>query len=148
MLLARLALRGDIVPLFVKGQPRPPASGRKKGTPNRATVKRRLEEAQEAEERAASIQSTEQPIDYMLRIMRDPASGEARRDAMARAAAPYCHPQLQAVAHKLLDAKGKPVAPIVNVNAPQMNFLTLRDQAPRAYDRTDRQASAKTRHEK
>ena len=40
------------------------------------------------------------PLDYMLRIMRDPDLDPARRDVMARSAAPMCHPQLQAIAHK------------------------------------------------
>src|SRR5262249_61334218 len=59
------------------------------------------------------------PLDYMLRIMRDPVIVPARRDAMARAAAPMCHPQLQAVAHQHLDAKGRPIAPQINVRIMQ-----------------------------
>jgi len=51
------------------------------------------------------------PLDYMLRVMRDPATEPHRRDAMAKAAAPYVHPQLQAVAPRHLDAKGHPIAP-------------------------------------
>src|SRR5207245_10487402 len=54
--------------LFVKGQPRPPGAGRKKGTPNRATVRRRLEEAEEATKKLEAVQSTEMPVDYMLRV--------------------------------------------------------------------------------
>jgi hypothetical protein len=87
--------------MFVKGQPRTPGSGRKKGTANKKTIQRREQEAQEAEE-----QANEMPADYMLRIMRDPKADPGRRDVMARAAAPYCHPQLQAVAHRLLHADG------------------------------------------
>ena len=49
------------------------------------------------------------PLDYMLRIMRDPDLDPARRDVMARSAAPMCHPQLQAIAHKHLDVYGKPI---------------------------------------
>jgi hypothetical protein len=52
-----------------------------------------------------------QPLDYMLQVMRDPTASEARRDMMAKAAAPYRHPQLQAVAHKHLNADGTPIAP-------------------------------------
>jgi hypothetical protein len=59
------------------------------------------------------------PLDYMLRIMRDPVIDPARRDAMARASAPMCHPQLQAVAHQHLDAKGRPIAPQINVRIMQ-----------------------------
>jgi hypothetical protein len=57
----------------------------------------------------------EEPIDYMLKIMRDPSVEPARRDAMAKAAAPYRHPQLQAVAHKLVDSAGNPLAPVINL---------------------------------
>ena len=59
------------------------------------------------------------PLDYMLRIMRDPDLDPARRDVMARSAAPMCHPQLQAIAHKHLDVYGKPIAPQINVRVMQ-----------------------------
>jgi hypothetical protein len=102
------------VPQFVKGQPRPANAGRKKGTPNKATVEKRMAAtaAEEAEKR-------EMPLDYMLRIMRDRAVDPARRDAMARASAPMCHPMLQAVAHRHLDADGNPIAPQINVQVVQ-----------------------------
>ena len=51
----------------------------------------------------------------MLRVMRDIGQDFGMRAAMARAAAPYCHPQLQAIAHKLVDASGNPIAPVVNL---------------------------------
>lgn len=35
--------------------------------------------------------TTETPLEYMLRVMRDPSADEARRDAMAKAALPYMH---------------------------------------------------------
>jgi hypothetical protein len=81
--------------------------GRKRGTPNKATT-------------AASIQaevaaSGEKPLDCMLRVMRDETAEPTRRDAMARASAPYVHPTLAAVAHKHLDAKGHPIAPVITV---------------------------------
>ena len=65
--------------------------GRRKGTPNKATT-------------AASIQaeiaaSGEIPLDYMLRVMRDQTADPARRDAMAKAAAPYVHPTFASVRH-------------------------------------------------
>jgi hypothetical protein len=40
------------------------------------------------------------PLEYMLKVMRDPAAEEGRRDEMARAAAPYLHPKLQSITHK------------------------------------------------
>jgi hypothetical protein len=79
--------------------------GRRKGTPNRRT----------AEMRAEMTASGEMPLAYMMRIMRDPTTEPHRRDAMAKAAAPYVHPTLAAVAHKHLDAEGRPMAPTVTV---------------------------------
>ena len=71
-----------------RGGPRPGA-GRKKGVPNKATQKRQ-------EEVAATGKV---PLDYMLEVMRDANADEARRDEMAKAAAPYVHPRLSAVEH-------------------------------------------------
>ena len=70
-------------------------------------------------ETAVAIAAGEEPIDYMLRVMRDPTVEPTRRDVMARAAAPYRHPQLQAVAHKYLNTDGTPIAPTVNVTIMQ-----------------------------
>lgn len=58
--------------------------GRQKGTPNKATT------AKVAEIEA----SGETPLDYMIRVMRDPSVEHDRRDRMAAAAAPYVHPKL------------------------------------------------------
>jgi len=38
----------------------------------------------------------EMPLDYMIRVMRDPTTEPHRRELMAKAAAPYLHPQLAA----------------------------------------------------
>jgi hypothetical protein len=35
--------------------------------------------------------SGETPLDYMLRVMRDPTVETTRRDYKAKAGAPYCH---------------------------------------------------------
>ena len=40
-------------------------------------------------------QSGELPLDYMLRVMRDPNADDDRRDCMAIVAAPYLHARLQ-----------------------------------------------------
>ena len=99
---------------FVKGQ-----GGRKKGSLNKATIAKRLAEAEDAlarqKELEASGQATEMPLDFMLRVMRDIGQDFGMRAAMARSAAPYCHAQLQAVAHKLVDEKGNPLAPVINL---------------------------------
>jgi hypothetical protein len=67
-------------------QPGERSGGRKKGTPNKATTAAAI--------KAEIAASGELPLDYMLRIMRDPNADDARRDAMAKAAAPFVHPHL------------------------------------------------------
>jgi hypothetical protein len=103
---------------FVKGQPRPLNAGRKKGTPNKKTLERMARE-DAAKLLEAKALENDLPLDHMLRVMRDPATEPHRRDAMAKAAAPYVHPQLQAVAHRHLDAKGHPIAPVITVTIMQ-----------------------------
>ena len=44
-----------------------------------------------------TIATNESPLDYMLRIMRDPDADEERRDAMAKAALPCMHARLSSV---------------------------------------------------
>ena len=61
-----------------------PGAGRKPGTGNRSS--------EEARRKAAETGET--PLDYMLRVQRDPSVGDARRDDMAKAAAPYVHARL------------------------------------------------------
>jgi hypothetical protein len=58
--------------------------GRPKGSPNKKT----------AEQVAAIAASGETPLDYMLRVMRDPTVDHERRDRSANNAAPYCHSKL------------------------------------------------------
>lgn len=66
-----------------------PGAGRKKGTPNKASAAR--------QERIAA--GGETPLDYMLRVMRNRKASDARRDEMAKAAAPYVHPKLASMQH-------------------------------------------------
>lgn len=75
-----------------KGGPRP-GSGRPKGVANKAT--------QEAIEKARS--EGIMPLDYMLKVLRDPEAEESRRDGMATAAAPYLHPRLASVEQTIID---------------------------------------------
>ena len=65
-------------------------AGRKKGSTSQKT-KERLELA----ERAVGDGIT--PLEHMLRIMNDESADTQRRDEMARAAAPYCHPRLSSI---------------------------------------------------
>lgn len=62
-------------------------AGRPKGSPEKARIAREV---------AASGLT---PLDYMLSIMRDTRAPEARRDELAKAAAPYCHPKLNSIEH-------------------------------------------------
>ena len=41
--------------------------------------------------------SGETPLQYMLRVMRDPKAKQERRDEMAKAVAPYVHARLASV---------------------------------------------------
>ena len=54
--------------------------GRVKGTPNTATMIKRLAEAEASLKRYEGAQTSEMPLDYMLRVMRDPVVDPARRD--------------------------------------------------------------------
>ncbi len=64
--------------------------GSRKGRPNRAT----------AAKAAAIAASGVVPLDYLLRVMRNPRlSTEVRLDA-AKVAAPYVHPKLATITHK------------------------------------------------
>ena len=114
---------------FVKGQARPLNAGRKKGTPNKKTLERIARE-DAAKLLEAKALENDLPLDYMLRTMRDPTVEPHRRDTMAKAAAPYVHPTLAAVAHKHLDAKGHPIAPVVTVTVmrapPETPRLTVK----------------------
>lgn len=70
--------------------------GRKKGTPNRATVAKELEIA------ASGLT----PLEFMLGVLRDEEKPfDARMDA-AKAAAPYCHPKRSPVDSDGEDASG------------------------------------------
>lgn len=74
--------------------------GRQKGTPNKRTVAKRA-----LTERLKRKGIT--PLEYMLKVMRDRNAEGARRDDMAKAAAPYMHPRLNAIQHTGKD--GEPI---------------------------------------
>jgi len=61
--------------------------GRPKGALNKRTAQIAL----------AAAEGGMTPIEYMLDVMRDPGADVQRRDDMAKAAAPYIHPRLQAI---------------------------------------------------
>jgi len=45
------------------------------------------------------------PLQYMLAVLRDPNTDPDRRDRMAVAAAPFCHPRLAALDAKVMLAE-------------------------------------------
>ena len=47
----------------------------------------------------ASAAGADSPLEYMLRVMRDPAVEPGRRDEMAKLALPYLHPKPAAIEH-------------------------------------------------
>jgi hypothetical protein len=73
--------------------------GRQKGTPNKKTAARKAQEAAIAAEIEDARSRGLEPLDYMLGVMRDVTADVTRRDAMAKAAAPYRHPQLSSIKH-------------------------------------------------
>jgi hypothetical protein len=75
---------------FVKGQPRPPSAGRRKGSRNKRTLA-----LAKASENAILTGLT--PLDFMLGIVRDPSKDERLRLDAAKAAAPFVHPKLQTI---------------------------------------------------
>lgn len=72
---------------FIKGEPRPPNAGRKKGSRNKRTVAL-------AEASHEAIRSGLTPLDFLLQVLRDPAKDDRSRLDAAKAAAPYCHQRL------------------------------------------------------
>lgn len=75
-----------------------PGAGRKKGVQNKVN----------AEARAKAVAGGVLPLEYMLKVMRDPKAQPGRRDEMARAAAPYVHPRLQ-----VTQVSGDPLQPVI-----------------------------------
>jgi len=53
----------------------------------------------------------EMPLDYMLRVTRAPTVESTRRDAMAKAAAPYLHAALASTQVRHANTDGSPVGP-------------------------------------
>ena len=91
-------------------------AGRKRGVPNRL-AKANIEKA----EKTGAM-----PLDYMLAIMRNSKADNERRDAMARAAAPYLHPRLATVEYK---AESFDVSKLTDEELEQLYRIPVRLQA-------------------
>jgi len=87
---------------FVKGQPRPPGSGRKKGTPNRSTILRPLIE------RIATGEVAD-PVRTLNEIMEGPRTPLPLRLRAAEILCEYAYPRLRTV-----EVSGPGGAPLVS----------------------------------
>lgn len=84
-----------------------PGAGRPKGAINKVSKEERERHAAEGE----------LPLDYMLRIMRDARMPKARRDEMAKAAAPFLHSKLSSV--ELKNKKGEALRMVSETMTPK-----------------------------
>lgn len=90
------------------------ARGRKTGGRQRGTPNKRQPDAV-----IKAAKSGELPLDYMLRVMRDPTVEYPRRDEMAKSAAPFLHARLAAT-----EITGKGGAPLqVNISTEDAKVL-------------------------
>lgn len=71
-----------------------------KGTPNKATREKKAH-AEQLSKKGIT------PLEYMLGVMRNRNATNERRDDMAKAAAPFMHPRLNAIQHTGKD--GEPI---------------------------------------
>jgi hypothetical protein len=84
-----------------------PGAGRPRGS---KTVTAE-DKAADAPQEAANVDLL--PLDYMLKVLRDPAADPVRRDRMAIAAAPFLHPRKEPVGQgkkEAADEKAKKAA--------------------------------------
>lgn len=73
-----------------KSKPKEPIPG-VVSAPSKPRKARKQPEPSVPEQKIEPARPDEAPLDYMLRIMRDPEADPARRDRMAALAAPYVH---------------------------------------------------------
>ncbi len=101
-----------------------PGAGRKMSEQRKAIIAA----ADEARRAALADTTGETPLQYMLRIMRDRAADDKRRDNMAIAAAAFMHPKLSSTEHS-----GNGDKPIVTKTTVEHRVIDVAD------DRTDHQ---------
>jgi hypothetical protein len=92
------------------------ALGRKTGGRKKGSRNKRPRELIERIEASGLV-----PLDYMLSVMRDETAPPARRDEMAKAAAPFCHPRLAAV--KMSGDKDAPLFDLSALTDNELAFL-------------------------
>jgi hypothetical protein len=88
-----------------RGRPKGTGRGRPRGSSNKVASETRKRIVSEAE-----ANGTELPLDYMLRVMRDPEAEDHRRDSMATSCAKYLHSPAPAITQ----LQGDPLKPLVS----------------------------------
>lgn len=75
----------------------PKRGGKREGAGRKKGSKQKVAKTYLTKSALIAAGDGEMPLQYMLRVMRDPGADEKRRDAMATAAATYIHPKLSSV---------------------------------------------------
>ncbi len=109
--------------------------GRQRGSRNKRTL---MEQQQTKTIVQAAKEAGLTPLEYMLKVMRDPKVTQQRRDDMAKACAPYMHARLAAVDPETGKA----------VDQPQVNIMVAARQVAlllqKAHKRIEQGASVET----
>ncbi len=79
------------------GNDAPKRGGKREGAGRKKGSKQKIAKTYLTKSALIAAADGEMPLQYMLRVMRDPTADEKRRDAMATAAATYIHPKLSSV---------------------------------------------------
>ena len=113
----------------------PKTGGRKRGSRNKRTI---MQQQQSKTIVQAAKEAGLTPLEYMLKVMRDPETPPQRRDDMAKACAPYMHARLAAVDPETGKA----------VDQPQVNIMVAARQVAlllqKAHKRIEQGASVET----
>lgn len=75
----------------------PKRGGKRQGAGRKKGSKQKIAKTHLTKSALIAAGDGEMPLQYMLRVMRDPTTDDKRRDAMATAAATYIHPKLSSV---------------------------------------------------
>ncbi len=113
----------------------PKTGGRQRGSLNKRTIAQQ-QQSKTMVQAAKEVGLT--PLEYMLKVMRDPKATQQRRDDMAKACAPYMHARLAAVDPETGKA----------VDQPQVNIMVAARQVAlllqKAHKRIEQGASVET----